>query len=166
MTMAGTVSPVGVRHLPDGRRTFEPGHTAAVKHGAFSPRLVGPIAVEIAEELEALVAGTPAEGPSFAAARSTLALRLARLRRVVDWIEQHHGGMPLTAEGDVLPAARLEAELAAAVDKSLAELGLTPSSAARLGVDLMRGSSLAAEVEAALAARDRADARMTTEDAP
>ncbi len=136
------------------------GNHLATTHGAYSPRLIGPIADAIAEELAEIVAGTPAEAPSFAAARSTLALRLARLRRVVSWIEQHHGGLPLDADGEVLSAARLEAELLAGVDKSLDALGLTPSAAARLGVDLLRGSSLAAEVGAALDARARADARL------
>ncbi len=138
------------------------GNLIAVKHGAFSARLVGPIADAIAAELAEIVAGTPAAAPSFAAARSTLALRLARLRRVITYIEDRHGGLPLDADGEVLPAARLEAELLAGVDKSLDALGLTPSAAARLGVDLLRGSSLAAEVEAALSARERADARMLT----
>ncbi len=140
------------------------GNHLATTHGAYSPRLIGPIADAIAEELRLIVAGTPAEAPPFAAARSTLALRLARLRRVVSWIEAHHGGLPLDADGEVLPAARLEAELLAGVDKSLDALGLTPSAAARLGVDLLRGTSLAAEVEAALAARERADRRMAIVD--
>jgi hypothetical protein len=160
MTMAGTVSPLGVRYLPDGRRTFEAGHTAAVKHGAFSPRLVGPIAEEIVGELAEMVKGTPAEGPSFLAARSALALKLARLRRVIGFIETRHGGLPFDDEGQVLPAARLELELLASIEKSLAALGLTPASAATLGVDLLRGSSLAADLQAALDARDRADKRM------
>jgi len=148
------------RRHPD----FAPGNLVAAKHGAFSPRLVGPMAEEIERGLDRLVEGTPAAAPAFAAARGTLALRLARLARVTAYIEETHGGLPLDEDGQPLPAARLEAELATAVDRALDALGLTPTAAARLGVDLARGSSIAAEVEAALAARERADRRMSPED--
>ncbi len=158
----GTVSASGVRYLPDGHRVFEPRNVASVTHGGYSARLVGPIADDIADELTDIVADTPAAAPSFAAARSALALKLARLRRVVTWIEERHGGMPLDADGEVLAAARLELDLLASIEKSLDQLGLTPSSAARLGVDLLRGGSLATELQDALDARDRADRRMLT----
>jgi hypothetical protein len=121
---------------------FELGNTVALRHGAYSQRLVGPLAEEIGAELAEIVAGTPAEAPMFAAARSALALKLARLRHVTAWIAEHHAGLPLDADGNPLPAAKLEAELLAGIEKSLDALGLTPTAAARLGVDLLRGSSL------------------------
>lgn len=135
---------------PWQRPPFEPGHTLTLQHGAYSPRLVGPLAAEIGEELEAIVAGTPAAAPMFLGARSALALKLARLRLVTRWLEDR-GGMPIDGEGQPLSAARLEMELLASIEKSLNQLGLTPTAAARLGVDLARGSILQVGIDEHLA---------------
>jgi hypothetical protein len=51
-----------------------------VKHRAHSERLIGPIASDIAREVETLCAGTPAGEAQFVAARAVLARKLARLR--------------------------------------------------------------------------------------
>ena len=58
----------------------EPGNTRAVTHGAHSERLIGPVASDVAEEVELLCAGSPAGEAQFAAARALLARKLARLR--------------------------------------------------------------------------------------
>ncbi len=47
----------------------EPGNVRAVKHGAHSERLIGPIASDIAREVETLCAGIPAGEAQFVAAR-------------------------------------------------------------------------------------------------
>lgn len=140
--LAGTVTPLGVVHLESGRRTFAPGHVASTRHGAHSLRVVAPVAEEIETALEAMVAGTPADAPSFAAARGTLAIKLARLAAVREWIDGRHGGMPLDDEGKPIPAAKLESDLLASVEASLSALGLTPMAASKLGVRLAQGESL------------------------
>ena len=56
----------------------EPGKSRAVTHGAHSERLIGPVAVDVAEEVEQLCAGTPAGEAQFAAARAVLAPDLNR----------------------------------------------------------------------------------------
>jgi hypothetical protein len=135
----------------------QPGNARAVTHGAHSERLVGPVASDVVEEVEALCSGTPAGEPQFSAARAVLARKLARLRMVGEYLEANHSGTPLTHKGGVLKAAQFELTLLASVEKSLADLGLNPSAAAKLGVELVRGSSLADELAAARQVRDRAD---------
>ncbi len=135
----------------------EPGNSRAVTHGAHSERLIGPVAVDVAEEVEQLCAGTPAGEAQFAAARAILARKLARLRMVGEYLEANHDGSPLTHKGGVLKAAQFELTLMASVEKSLTDLGLNPSAAAKLGVELVRGSSLAEELAAARQVRDHAD---------
>ena len=135
----------------------EPGNSRAVTHGAHSERLIGPVVVDVAEEVEQLCSGTPAGEGQFAAARAVLARKLARLRMVGEYLEANHDGSPLTHKGGVLKAAQFELTLLASVEKSLTDLGLNPSAAAKLGVELVRGSSVAEELAAARQVRDRAD---------
>ena len=135
----------------------EQGNARAVTHGAHSERLVGPIASDVSEEVEALCADTPAGETQFAAARAVLARKLARLRMVGEYLESNHDGSPLTHKGGVLKAAQFELSLLASVEKSLTDLGLNPGAAAKLGVELVRGSSIAEELAAARQVRDRAD---------
>lgn len=135
----------------------EPGNARAVKHGAHSERLIGPVASDVTQEVELLCAGTPAGEAQFAAARAVLARKLARLRMVGEYLEANHDGSPLTHKGGVLKAAQFELSLLASVEKSLTDLGLNPSAAAKLGVELVRSSSIAEELAAARQVRDRAD---------
>ena len=150
--MAGD-GPVGLANLEPA----EADNSRAVTHGAHSERLIGPVAVDVAAEVEHLCAGTPAGEAQFAAARAILARKLARLRMVGEYLEANHDGSPLTHKGGVLKAAQFELTLMASVEKSLTDLGLNPSAAAKLGVELVRGSSLAEELAAARQVRDRAD---------
>lgn len=153
----GTLTPTGVVHLPDGRRTFAPGNTVTLVHGGRASVAVAADGEDIAKAIELLVAGTPAEGPSFAPARAALALRIARARRVTRWIDEERDGLPLDAEGNALPAAELEAKLLSGIESSLAALGLTPTSAAKLGVDLVRGESLVEQMQRAARERETGD---------
>jgi len=138
----------------------QPGNLRAARHGAYSPRLIGPVAEEVILEVDELCRGTPAAAEHFAAARSVLARKLARLRMVGEYIEQNHGGSPLTHKGGVLKSAQFEQTLLASVEKSLADLGLTPTAAAKLVVDLVRGTSIAEELASARQVRLEADERI------
>jgi hypothetical protein len=133
-----------------------PGNTRAVSHGAFSERLVGPIAEEILEAVVELCAGLPAEQPGFAAARALLARKLARLSMVSQHLDSN-GYM--NQRGNPRPSVKLELELLRSVEVTLAALGLTPSAAAKLGVDLARSHTLSDELEDARQARLRAEVR-------
>jgi len=133
-----------------------PGNLRGVRHGAFSARLLAPVVEDTLDVVESMCEGTPAAGPSFAAARETLATKAARLRMVTTWLDEH-GWMD--RRGSIRPATRLEVQLAQSVEASLDALGLTPTSAAKLGVDLGKATSLADELEAARVAREAAEAR-------
>jgi hypothetical protein len=90
----------------------EPGNSRAVTHGAHSERLIGPVAVDVAEEVEQLCSGTPAGEGQFAAARAVLARKLARLRMVGEYLEANHDGSPLTHKGGVLKVSPVRTDLA------------------------------------------------------
>ncbi len=147
----GTVSPRGVRYLPDGRRTFEPGHQINVTHGARAIVKLGPRVAKLADNLRPSV---PAYAPSDEVALRLLCLALARLEATA---------IALAAAGPD-EHQRLRADergWANSARNALSDLGMTPASRARLGLDLHRSASLAGEIEAALDARARADARMS-----
>lgn len=137
----------------------QPGNTLAVKHGAFSDRLVKARTADLLPAVEEMVMDMPASSPAFVVARLMLAQRLARLSLVTDYIDGLEGAV-FAEDGMPVPALALEARLRREVDQSLAALGLDVTTASKVGVDLARGMSLTAAVEDALAARDRADRRM------
>jgi hypothetical protein len=132
------------------------GNTRAVSHGAFSERLVGPIASDMLEAVEEMCAGLPAEQPGFAAERAVLARKLARLKMVSEHLDVN--GF-FNQRGNARPSVKLELELLRSVEVTLAALGLTPSAAAKLGVDLARSHTLSDELETARQARLRAEVR-------
>jgi len=132
----------------------------ALKHGAYVTEIVNPRASELLEVVDQVCAGTPAEDPRFAPARAILARKLARLSLVGTYLDERHGGSYVGQKGQLIKAARLELELMASVEKTLAELGLTVVAAAKLGVDLARGQNLAEGIDQARAARKRADVRI------
>lgn len=132
------------------------GNLRAISHGAFSDRLVGPIAEEILEAVDQLCAGLPAAEQGSAAERAVLARKPARLSMVSRHLDSN-GYM--NQRGNPRPSVKLELELLRSVEKSLEVLGLTPAAAAKLGVDLVRSHSLADELEMAREARKRAEVR-------
>jgi hypothetical protein len=131
-------------------------NTRAVSHGAFSERLVGPIASDMLAAVDEMCAGLPAEQPGFAAARALLARKLARLSMVSQHLDAN-GYM--NQRGNPRPSVKLELELLRSVEVTLAALGLTPSAAAKLGVDLARSHTLADELDTGLTARLGAEVR-------
>lgn len=133
----------------------------ALKHGAYSMRVTNPRADELLELVDEVCLGTPAEDPRFAPMRSVLAHKLARLSLVADYLNERHGGSPVGQKGQLIKAARLEMDLLASVEKTLGELGLTPTAAAKLGVDLARGHTLAEGMDQAREARERAEKRLS-----
>lgn len=138
------------------KNTAEPGNLRAVTHGSRSPRLLAPVVEETLAVVEEMCAGTPAEGPAFAAAREVLAVKAARLRMVTQFLAEKgwHDN-----RGTVKTPAKLELQLAQSVEASLDALGLTPVSAAKLGVDLGRANTLADELERSRVAREAAEER-------
>ena len=136
---------------------FKKGNTVNLTHGGTSPRLVGPLSEELRADLAAMVEGTPAGAPQFALALGALATKLARLQLVSTWLADNG---PIDDDGEVRGAAKWELELLSSIEKSLDALGLTPTTAARLGVDLVRGVSITDEMDRARQIRAEAEDRL------
>ena len=110
---------------------FEPGHQVSLKHGAWSPRVVDPLA----EELVATVAATvdwwrPCDRPAiWAWARAEV-----RCQLLVEWLAGKGGDV--NDDGTMRPAAEALTRLEATAGTLRARLGLDPLSRARLGRDV------------------------------
>ena len=115
-------------------------------HGGYA-RIIGAGNWDLARALEEMVAGTPAAAAPFAGARQALVLKCERLDKVRSYINDKHGGSPLDRAGDPLAAARFEAELVRSIERSLGDLGLTPASAAKLGVNLAQSESMVQRIQ-------------------
>jgi hypothetical protein len=110
---------------------FPRGHELSLKHGAYAMVALSPRAAEIAEELTALV---PASSPIDAPIIRTLALTLARIERASAALEAADDA---AGEGKQRLAEDLRAWLGLS-RRLFADLGLNPTSRARLGFDVAR----------------------------
>lgn len=104
---------------------FAPGHTLSTKHGARSPRVIGPIVAELVAELANVAPWTAR--PAFAAEVSAWANAEARCRVLRHWCDEHGvlSEKGLLAAGEL---ARAEARASSARDR----LGLSPLALAKL----------------------------------
>ena len=132
----------------------------ALTHGAYAKAVINPLAGDLLDVVNAVCQNTPAEDRRFAPARELLAYKLARLQLVSNYLNERHGGSPVGQKGQILKCARLEMDLLASVEKTLAELGLTPASAGKLGLNMARGHTLSEGIDEAKVARKRAEKRL------
>jgi hypothetical protein len=126
---------------------FAPGHELSLKHGAASPRMVRPIADQLAAELAEVAPWAAA--PQFAAARAGWARVEAQLVLLHRYLDEH--GL-LDDAGEPRPAATWAAKLEGRAQSLRAELGLSPASMAKLLGDLSRTSASGDGVDALKAA--------------
>lgn len=113
---------------------FRPGHELSLKHGAWSPRYVDPLAAEMVAATLAAPGCQYLDTPRWSAAVWAWARAEARCELLGRWVDEHGGGV--NDDGSVagaLNALRLW-EVRAANCRS--RLGLDPLSAARLGRDV------------------------------
>ncbi|MEI2810828.1 MAG: hypothetical protein V9F00_11690 [Nocardioides sp.] len=148
----GQLRPTHERQHPD----FTTGNLVALRHGAWSDRLVRPRALEIARALadEGAFPAYLAE-PRYRPAVMAYATTLARIERLETWLEdQAAEGVPMELEqdGQVKAATGLLMALERAADKHRDRLGLSPLAAARLGRDV---AATQVSVTAALEQRRR-----------
>lgn len=108
---------------------FGPGNEVAVKHGAWSPRRVDPLATEMVATVADATWLRPADRPAL----WSWARCEARIQLVVEWLEAKGD---LSDDGEVRPAADLLTRLEAQASGLRARLGLDPLSRARLGRDV------------------------------
>jgi hypothetical protein len=112
------------------RAPFRPGNNAALRHGAWSPRRVEPLAAEYVETaVERANWLRDCDVPAvWAWARTE-----ARVQLLSEWLADRGGD--LDDEGGVRPAAALFDRLEARAESLRARLGFDPLSRARLGRD-------------------------------
>lgn len=106
---------------------FEPGNTAAEKHGAWSERKWRPIAERLLDDLEQTAPWTL--GAGFAGTRWAWARTEAQLSLIADWVDEH--GV-IDDEGNVPACMNQAARLDATADKLRDRLGLSPLALGKL----------------------------------
>lgn len=121
--MTGPGTPPG----PWSRPPFEPGNTAALKHGARSPRMLAPVIAELRAGLATAAPWTM--GPAFAPAVEAWASAEARVRLLVAYLDEH--GI-LDDEGAPRPAVAVLERAERAAERARAVLGLSPAAWASL----------------------------------
>jgi hypothetical protein len=124
---------------------------------------------EITELMEALGETVPVRDPDGSvpaadmAAVESAARALKRYRHLATWCDLH--GRIDEKTGNAKPAATYELQAERSLANALDSLGMTPTSRAKLGLDLQRTAVSAEELEAARTARNRLDQRAETLDA-
>jgi len=123
------------------------GNLRTLRHGGRATASTLPVA-ETAEEIrQALADSAPVRAqdgglpPADEAAVEVAALALARVRRVTAWLDAF--GYLDEKTGDVKPAVRYLEQATRTAERLLSALGMTPTSRARLGLDLARQVDLA-----------------------
>jgi hypothetical protein len=138
---------------------FEPGHTVSLRHGAWSPRSIAPVAAELEEGLHATAPWTT--GSAFTAARSSWSWTEAQCVLLRAWLDEVGLLDPETFEPR--PASVLLNRLETRAMKLRAQLGLDPLSLTKLlaGLSSVNPAAAAGGLDALVAAgaqiRARAD---------
>lgn len=142
-------------------------HTRSLRHGGRAEVLYRDVEAEVTELMEAL--DVPVRDPDGSipghdlAAVEVAARCLKRYRRLADWLDLH--GRIDERSGKVKAAAEYELQAERALTSALDVLGMTPTSRAKLGLDLVRAAGAEAELAEQQAARERLDQRLASIDA-
>ncbi len=142
---AGTVSAKGVRFLPDGFCTLVPGNTAAVTHGARSPRLEEFVAARADELATDLYLALPHLQRADELSVRACATAEAIVERLLDYAIEH--GMVI--DGKPAPVLGHLREWMARAEKARARIGADPRSARDLAIGELTVRDLAATLRAA-----------------
>lgn len=136
---------------------FQPGHTVSLRHGAYSPRRVDPLAAEYAAliEPESYLAD-----PSYAPAVWAWARAEARCTLLAEYLADRD---LLDAKGRPLPAMELVIRMERLAAEARARLGLDPLARARLGKDI---TSQSVDLARLYAERRAGEAPAGAHDAP
>lgn len=111
---------------------LQPGHTLTLRHGAYSPRKVDPLARELVEQVAGDLDYLAAD-PSYRPALWAWARAEARVQLLSEYIDEHG---PLEADGTPRPALDALHRFERLASEARARLGLDPLSRARLGRDV------------------------------
>jgi hypothetical protein len=130
----------GRESLPEHFVPWEPGNQVARKHGAFSELRIPERAAELAAGLRAVVpALSDADEPTI----RLLATVLARCEAAGEWLAEK--GIFANDVGELQPVLRALSTWENTAARLLNDLGCTPTSRARLGLDLSRATGGLAE---------------------
>lgn len=157
--------------FPGQRPPFAPGHEVSLRHGAYSPRKVDPLARELVAGVLA-DSSSPAVAPVFRPALWAWARAEAQVQLLTEWLtkqaESTGDGVGDLADEKVRAAYLLLHRAEARATTQRARLGLDPLSAARLGRDRAAGAADTARLMAELHRLEQAgvdvDGRATSDD--
>jgi hypothetical protein len=136
---------------------YERGNEAAVTHGAYSPRRVDPLALELVDGVIQRSKAADSQttyllDPSFRPALWAWARCEVRVQLVTEWLMDR--GSDIGDDGEVLAAAEYLRRWEAQALKHRERLGLDPLARAKLGKDVAAGSVDMARLMAELSAED------------
>jgi hypothetical protein len=130
--------------FPGGKRgyswpPFQKGHELSMRHGAWSPRKVEPLAGEHAERLLAQASAPQSPvaylaDPTYRPTVWAWARTEARIQLLSEWLIDR--GSEVDDKGEAVGAANLLNQLESRAESLRARLGLDPLSRARLGRDV------------------------------
>lgn len=150
------------RHFESGNdegRKFEPGNELALRHGAWSPRKVDPLARELVDQVLANPATGHLQAPHWRPALWAWGRAEAQVQLLTEWLatqgEKTGDGVGDLGDEKVRSAYLLlhRAETRATTGRT--RLGLDPLSAARLGRDKTAAALDAAQLMKQLADEER-----------
>lgn len=146
--------------FPGQRPPFEPGHELSMRHGAYSPRRVDPLARDLASYIVEHVPNLGA--PQWVAAVWGWARAEAQVQLLTEYLmaagEAAGDGVGDLGDEKVRAAYLLLHRAEARADRGRARLGLDPLSASRLGRNQAAASVDMARVMAELERRDAGEA--------
>jgi hypothetical protein len=141
-----------LRNLKRGGNPAPSGNGLAVRHGGYAAVTAEERDEELRRIREALAEDRPLKHRADDALLDLLADSLVQLRRVRRDIADHGWKDPKT--GEPRPVVGLARSLRREAAGYLAEMGMSPASRVRLGVDLARGLDLPSALSAAREERD------------
>lgn len=116
---------------------FQPGHTLSLRHGAYSPRTIDPVAAEILASLLQDETTEYLQAPKYRLALLALSRAEAQIQLLTEYLEKRGeaagDGVGDLADDSIRSAYLLLHRAESRADRSRARLGLDPLSAARLG---------------------------------
>ena len=136
------------------RPPFPPGHTLTLKHGAFSPRRIQPVAEQLIAELLDDAEANYLRKPIWRRTVHAWARAEARVLLLTAWLEDR-GDAGIDSDGEVTSVLRVLKDWESRAEKARTRLGLDPLSAARLGRERTAAALDTAQLMAQLEKQER-----------
>jgi len=127
------ITEAGLLLTADGRRVLQKGHTQNLTHGAYTPRIVDPLAREFLDAMLGHDQIAYLEDPTYRFALWAWARAEVRVQLLEEWIQEHGR---FDENGREVPAANGLKDAEGAAAKARQRLGLDPLSRAQLGKDV------------------------------